>query len=243
MPSVPGLTPRSESRMAFSIALQLAGVVGLDHRHPRLRDVDGRHLGQRGRRAVVVDDDPAEHVRVRPAGAQGGQVVLDHLDRLFHLLFGVEERLVDHSLRLSRSCVRVARGVYDQGADGGPPDSLADVAVGQQVEHDDRHVVVHAEAERGGVGDLQALLQHLAVGDLGEHRGVREHPRIGVVDPVDGLGHQHHLGADLQRALRGGGVGGEVRHARRRRRRSPPGPFPGAARRAAGCRARRPGPS
>ena len=51
------------------------------------------------------------------------------------------------------------------------------------------------------------------MGDLGEHLGVRDQPRIGVVDPVDGLGHQHDLGADLQRTLGGGGVGGEIGHA------------------------------
>ena len=108
--------------------------------------------------------------------------------------------------------MRSWRGV-DQGADRGAPHSLADVARGQQVEHDDRHVVVHAQAERGGIGHLQALFQDLAVGDLGEHRRVGKHPRIGVEHAVDGLGHQHDLGADLESSLCGGGVGGEVRHA------------------------------
>ena len=40
---------------------QLAGLVGLDDDQPRLGDVDARQLGDRRRRAVVVDVDAGEH--------------------------------------------------------------------------------------------------------------------------------------------------------------------------------------
>ena len=58
LPSLVGLTPRSELRMAFSILPQLALLVGLDHHEPRLGHVDARQLRDRGHRAVVVDVDP-----------------------------------------------------------------------------------------------------------------------------------------------------------------------------------------
>src|SRR4051794_885951 len=58
-----------------------------------------------------------------------------------------------------------AGGGVDQRPDPLTPHRTGDVPLDEQVEHHDRHVVVHAEAEGGGVGDLEALLQHLAVGD------------------------------------------------------------------------------
>src|SRR5215216_8202021 len=79
------------------------------------------------------------------------------------------------------------------------PHSLAgnypiDVALGVHVEDVDRHVVVHAERERGRVHDLQAALERLAGGDLGQELGGVILLRIGRVDalhPV--LGHQEDL--------------------------------------------------
>src|ERR1700712_5005590 len=65
-----------------------------------------------------------------------------------------------------RSDMSAAFRCGDQGADGLAPDRFSDVSIGEQVEHDDRHGVVHAEAEGGGVGHLQAPLEHLAMGDL-----------------------------------------------------------------------------
>ena len=89
-----------------------------------------------------------------------------------------------------------------------------DVALGVHVEDDDRHVVVHAQRQRGRVHHLQAALERLAVRDLGEELGVAVLLRIGGVDALDAvLGHQDDLGVDLVRAQRGRGVGGEERVA------------------------------
>src|SRR5215207_9391446 len=46
-----------------------------------------------------------------------------------------------------------------------------DVALGVHVEDADRHVIVHAERERGRIHDLEAPLERLAVGQLGEELG------------------------------------------------------------------------
>src|SRR5690606_20528463 len=89
-----------------------------------------------------------------------------------------------------------------------------DVPLDQQVEHDDRHVVVHAQRERRGVGHLQALLQRFGVRDGGVHGGIGVLAWVGGVDPVHRLGHQHDLAADFQRPLCSRGVGGEVRQTR-----------------------------
>src|SRR3954471_5251332 len=87
----------------------------------------------------------------------------------------------------------------DQGADLLTCDRACDVAVLEQVEHDDRHAVVHAEADRGRVGDPELLGQDRAVVQVVVHRGGGVGPRVVVVDAVDAvLGHEQHLAADLQ---------------------------------------------
>src|SRR5215213_7591507 len=54
-----------------------------------------------------------------------------------------------------------ARSGGDQCSDLLTCDRPRDIAVDEQVEHQDRHAVVHAQAERGGVGDLQAPVDDL----------------------------------------------------------------------------------
>ena len=64
-------------------------------------------------------------------------------------LFDAEEKM-EKAVSVAKddlATLRTGRGVH-QGADGGPTDSFPDVAVGQQVEDDDRHVIVHAVASR-----------------------------------------------------------------------------------------------
>src|SRR5437879_2709845 len=75
---------------------ELRHVVGLDDRHARLRDVHRGHLRDRRGRAVVVDDETGERVGCRASGAQTAQLLAGDVHRLLHLLFGVEEGLVDH---------------------------------------------------------------------------------------------------------------------------------------------------
>src|SRR3954449_5817535 len=57
-------------------------------------------------------------------------------------------------------------------------DGPGDVAVGEQVEHHDGHRIVHAEADGGGVHDLQSAHQHLVVGELVELDRVRVAGRV-----------------------------------------------------------------
>ena len=101
-PSFVGFTPRSLSRMAFSMERHLAGVVGLDDRHARLGDGDRGHLRHRGRRAVVVHDDLVEHGGRGPAGAHRAEVLAGDRQGLVHPLLGVEQGVVDHGSSLHR---------------------------------------------------------------------------------------------------------------------------------------------
>ncbi|SHS81223.1 Uncharacterised protein [Mycobacteroides abscessus subsp. abscessus] len=76
--------------------LELVGLIGLDDHHARLGHVDTGHLRDRGRSAVVVDDDPLEHAGVCPPGPNGREVVAGDRHGLFHLLLGIEKNLVNH---------------------------------------------------------------------------------------------------------------------------------------------------
>src|ERR1700712_2897847 len=60
----------------------------------------------------------------------------------------------------------------DQRSDLLTRDGTRDISVGEEIEHQNRHAVVHTEAERGGVGDLEAAVDDLAMGDRGEKFGV-----------------------------------------------------------------------
>ncbi len=75
----------------------------------------------------------------------------------------------------------------DQRADPVSGHRPGDVALLEQIEHQDRHLVVHTQTEGGRVGDLEFLVEDLAVGDLGEHSGVRVGTRVRVVDPSTAL--------------------------------------------------------
>ena len=98
------------------------------------------------------------------------------------------------------------------------PDLLAggdapDVALGE-LEDVDRQVVLHAERERGRVHHAQPALDRLEVRERRQERRVRVVLRVAVVDaPHAVLRHQDRLGADLERAQRGGRVGREERVA------------------------------
>src|SRR6476646_11040977 len=67
-------------------------------------------------------------------------------------------------------------GVHQSGGDQRSDlltcDRSGDIAVDEQVEHQDGHAVVHAEAEGGRVGDLQATVDDLAVADRRQQFGV-----------------------------------------------------------------------
>src|SRR5690606_32629622 len=84
----------------------------------------------------------------------------------------------------------------------------------EDVEHGDGQVALHAEADGGGVHHREALVQYVEVRQRLEAARARVAVGIVVVDAVDlVLRHQHHVGVDLQRPQRGGGVGREERVA------------------------------
>src|SRR5699024_7684373 len=64
-----------------------------------------------------------------------------------------------------------------QRADLLPRDRSRDAPPGEEVEHEDRHVVVHTETEGRGVRDLETALEALPVLDGGEQLGVGVGPR------------------------------------------------------------------
>src|SRR3954451_4615874 len=101
----------------------------------------------------------------------------------------------------------------DDGADLLAVHDPGDVALLESEDHD-RQRVVAGQADRGRVGDPEPPGQEVVVRQLVELHRVRVLLRVGVVDAVHALlAHQQRLGADLQRALGGDRVGGEVRHA------------------------------
>src|SRR5690625_4487165 len=75
------------------------------------------------------------------------------------------------------------RSAGDDRADAVAAHGAGDVAGAVQAEHHHRLGVVHAEAEGGGVHDLQAALEGVVVGDVLELARVGVGARIGVVDP------------------------------------------------------------
>src|SRR3954453_2327317 len=59
------------------------------------------------------------------------------------------------------------------------------VALGHEVEHDDRHVVLHAERHGGGVHRPEPAVDDVDVADLGDERGLRVRAGIVGVDALD----------------------------------------------------------
>src|SRR3954462_14284842 len=82
---------------------ELAVVVGLDDRHPRLGDGDRGHLRHGRYRAVVVDHDLVEHRRGGATGAARAEVLARDRHGLVQPLLGVEQGVVDHGSLLLRA--------------------------------------------------------------------------------------------------------------------------------------------
>ena len=91
-----------------------------------------------------------------------------------------------------------------------------EVVVAHQVENDDGQIVVHAQRDRRGIHNLQALVEHPHVGNVIELHGVGIRPWIVAVDAVDATvgALQHHARLDLDRPQRRRGVGREEGIAR-----------------------------
>src|SRR6266536_1760476 len=115
----------------------------------------------------------------------------------------------------ARSCLILLPPIQagDQRADLLAADGPDDVPLAHEREHHDRQPVVHAQADRRGIHHLQPAAEVLTVVQPLEPDRVRGGVRIRVVDAVDLGALEHGVGADLQRPLRGRGVGGEERGA------------------------------
>ncbi len=88
------------SRIACSIALSADLSYGVTMNGACLGVVHRRELRERGRAAVVVDQDLLEELRVRPAGADGREVLLRSLDGAVHARSGIGQDIRDHCVSL-----------------------------------------------------------------------------------------------------------------------------------------------
>ena len=67
----------------------------------------------------------------------------------------------------------------------------------EEIKHDDGHLVVQAERERGGIHDAQLFLQTIEIGNLAETLGFGVLFRVAVVNAVDLGGFENDLGTDF----------------------------------------------
>src|ERR1700709_2729925 len=88
-------------------------------------------------------------------------------DTAFSLLPSAPQRVSAHP---AAPCELALCRRADQGSDGLATYCPSDVAFGKQIEHDNRQLVVHAEAECGRIRDFKAAFEDLALGVVGEHR-------------------------------------------------------------------------
>src|ERR1700751_6067132 len=66
----------------------------------------------------------------------------------------------------------------DQRSDLLTRNRASNIAIGKQVEHQNRHAIVHTQTECGGIGHPQPSVDDFPVGDSGEHLGRRVHSRV-----------------------------------------------------------------
>src|SRR5262249_13888 len=104
----------------------------------------------------------------------------------------------------------ILRLLHDR-SDGLPACHPQQIAADANVEHDQRQTVVHAQGDRRRIHDLEPTVQDIEIVETREERRVRLLHRVGAVHAVDFGRFEDHVGPDLDRAQRRGGVGGEVR--------------------------------
>src|ERR1700727_2142036 len=107
--------------------------------------------------------------------------------RLNMLGFARPVRMVDRSSRLTATAFSIFSSASKrvssimcaplscghQRSDFLTRDRPSDIAIGQQVENQDRYAIVHAQAEGGRVGHLQTAVDHFPVGNRREQFGPR----------------------------------------------------------------------
>ena len=194
---------------------QDGAVPGLDDDEVRIRDADPRQLVERRGGPVVVDADALDERGRRASGADPGEVALHGLDGALHLRFDCEDRFVGHRVTSPVMSVPICS----------PSDGATDVPVPGHVEHHDRHLVVHRQADRGGVQRAEPVGEQIRVADLAVPGRLRVQLGVGIVHPVHPGRLQDHVRADLDRTQGGRRVGGEVRVAGPRHQDDDPAPL------------------
>src|SRR5665213_343318 len=122
--------------------------------------------------------------------------------------------IFDSASRRMGSIISVASPLRaNQGADFLAQDYALDVARYQEVEHEDRYVIVHAERDCRVVHDLYASVKHLEIIQVVELDRVGIELRVGRIDTIDLGCLEDHIGFDLDCAERSSRVSGEVRVA------------------------------
>ncbi len=101
----------------------------------------------------------------------------------------------------------------DEGADGVAAEGVGEVAGRGEVEDDDGDMIVHAEAERGGIHHVEPLRDTLVEGDGVVAFGIRVFAGVGIIDAIDLCGFEDDIGSHFAGAEGGSGVGGEERVA------------------------------
>src|SRR5512140_84430 len=119
------------------------------------------------------------------------------------------------SVSWSRTSLAMCALPY-QRSDGLARDHARQVSARADVEHDDGQFVLHAQRDGRRIHDLEALVQNVEIRDRLVTRRVAVALRVLVVHAVDARALEDDLRADLDRAQRGRGIGGEVRIARPR---------------------------
>ena len=97
----------------------------------------------------------------------------------------------------------------DECADGLGAEGVGEVTDRAEVEDDDGDLVVHAEAESGGVHDAEAIFETMLEGNGFETFSFRIFPRVRAVDSIDLGCFEDDIGSHFAGAKGGGGVGGK----------------------------------
>src|SRR5581483_5773959 len=207
LPSFEGWRPRSDSMIVFSIVLICDGSKGWI-------------VSMRGSGTLIVASCfsgigwPYASTTMRSRSAADARPVRTELKCSWVDSTDLSIRRVASWMNSSMLAMGLgSSGGRDDRADPLAGEDAADVA-GLEAEDIDRQLVVHAQRERGRVHHLEAALDRLEVRQAGQELRVLVDARVAVVDPAHlVLRHQDRLGADLQGAERGRGVGREERVA------------------------------
>ena len=148
-PSLDGVMPRPRSRQSLFDFLNQRRLPGLDRDESGLRRRNTGDLLQRSHGAIVVDPNAVEEGDRCPPCPQAGQIAFEMLQRGLHLFrdFLVYSGRVGHE-RLPRKLAAIG---CDNGSDRFAHGDTFEIALLLQIEHDERKVVIHAEADGRGI--------------------------------------------------------------------------------------------